>query len=575
LVSFDYYAASSLEYADRPYSQTVAPGTHTPVDNRATILGAFQQQIGVDTEVAGDFAYMNRNVKRDATARPGIFLLHNYNLYESETDSYFANLGLDHELNEALTATFAASYANLEVDGYSLLRFINQPAVAPIIQTATGDVSYSALDLTAQIGGTLLTLPAGEMRFSAGAGQLDEEYNVLSRQTQYLFGEVFVPIVSEDQNVPFVERLELSLAARFTSFEDAGQDTVPKIGLLWSPISPFTIRATYGESFRAPSLAQLDPNGATNQLERALVGVTAPAPYLRVLGPMAGLAPETAETATIGFDFRPEWLGGFELSGTYFTIDYTGQIARAAQSGNAFINPAANLDILYPAPSAAYVEELLRSTRNTGNTTGLPIDFSDPASAATTLFADPNFRVLDDRFRNLALSEVEGLDASISTRFDTPIGEVGLGVQATRIFEFNKQNSPNAPIVIVVDRSLYPVDFRGRAFASLSNGGFSGTISINYVDDYTNAVAVGGSTPIESWTTADLSLTYEIGADDSARFLSGTRVSFSVQNMTDEDPPFLGSGLGTDGTLTNPIGFDPANANPLGRLVTLGVTHRW
>ena len=49
--------------------------------------------------------------------------------------------------------------------------------------------------------------------------------------------------------------------------------------------------------------------------------------------------------------------------------------------------------------------------------------------------------------------------------------------------------------------------------------------------------------------------------------VSGSEISFSIQNLFDRDPPFV----------NNPTGFayDPTNASPLGRVVSLEIRRRW
>ena len=47
----------------------------------------------------------------------------------------------------------------------------------------------------------------------------------------------------------------------------------------------------------------------------------------------------------------------------------------------------------------------------------------------------------------------------------------------------------------------------------------------------------------------------------------GVSLILSVQNLFDEDPPFYDNPLG--------LAYDPANADPIGRTVTLQLTKRW
>nr|WP_246371140.1 TonB-dependent receptor [Phenylobacterium haematophilum] len=53
----------------------------------------------------------------------------------------------------------------------------------------------------------------------------------------------------------------------------------------------------------------------------------------------------------------------------------------------------------------------------------------------------------------------------------------------------------------------------------------------------------------------------------SVEALDGLSVALNVQNLFDSDPPFYDGPTG--------IGYDPANADPLGRFVSLQLTKRW
>ena len=48
------------------------------------------------------------------------------------------------------------------------------------------------------------------------------------------FGEVRVPVFGANNRRAGLERLELSLAARFEDYADVGQTTSPKVGILFS-----------------------------------------------------------------------------------------------------------------------------------------------------------------------------------------------------------------------------------------------------------------------------------------------------------------------------------------------------
>src|SRR5690606_2916468 len=74
------------------------------------------------------------------------------------------------------------------------------------------------------------------------------------RDVTSLFAELRVPLIREDRGIPLARRLELTLSARRERYSDSGNTTRPNLGLNWKPIDWMTLRASYKEGFRAPSL---------------------------------------------------------------------------------------------------------------------------------------------------------------------------------------------------------------------------------------------------------------------------------------------------------------------------------
>jgi len=58
-------------------------------------------------------------------------------------------------------------------------------------------------------------------------------------------------------SIPLAEQLELQLAGRYDHYSDFGSTTNPKIALRWAPSDEVTVRGSWAQGFRAPSLAQV------------------------------------------------------------------------------------------------------------------------------------------------------------------------------------------------------------------------------------------------------------------------------------------------------------------------------
>jgi len=592
LISYDYLNASALERADRDYSRALAPGFLTPDDERHNLFATFSQELTDSLIVNGDIVLGRRDVEsrwsfRGVGLPPADFQLRTDSTGETQS---LINLGVDYELTESLNASFIASYAETETDRRSITTFFNDPSRTPLSERVANH--HTGLDITAMLDGALFELPGGEVRFSIGAGILDEDFSgqndfqvvtgsEIGRKTTYAFAEVLAPLIGPEQDVPFINRLEVSLAGRYTDTEDTsrpsisrdfGSATDPKVGLLWAPISALSLRGTYGTSFRAPLLPQLDPIGSSSGL---LIGnfplpfpTGTPSTVLLLSGVSPDIDAETAETYTLGFDFRLHSNPGFKLSATYYAIDYTDRIQVPDFGAVPLFTPTDFPELFTRQPSAAIVENHLTQSPVTTNLTS--IDLSNIAAAAALLGADPNFWLYDLRARNLALSQQDGLDVSISDYFDVSWGQVRYGANVTTIFDYQQAPLAGRPSITVVDRAHAVVDLRARAYVGLSHDGFDGTVSVNYADDYINLGDPSGRTAVDSWTTVDLNLSYDFTTEGGSGFFNGFRANLSAQNLFDQDPPFMVS-IGSDAR----YGFDPQNASPLGRLLTIGFAKSW
>ena len=75
-----------------------------------------------------------------------------------------------------------------------------------------------------------------------------------SRDVTELYAEVNFPILN---GVRGAQLLEVNTAVRYSDYSDFGNNTAPKFGIRWQPISEVMIRATASEAFKAPTVGQL------------------------------------------------------------------------------------------------------------------------------------------------------------------------------------------------------------------------------------------------------------------------------------------------------------------------------
>src|SRR3546814_14421627 len=74
--------------------------------------------------------------------------------------------------------------------------------------------------------------------------------------SHYAYGEINVPLVQASQNISFVNQLAINGAVRYESYDSFGGTTTPKFGVTWAVTQDLDIRASWGKSFKAPTITQ-------------------------------------------------------------------------------------------------------------------------------------------------------------------------------------------------------------------------------------------------------------------------------------------------------------------------------
>ena len=89
--------------------------------------------------------------------------------------------------------------------------------------------------------------------------------------------------------------------------------------------------------------------------------------------------------------------------------------------------------------------------------------------------------------------------------------------------------------------------------------------AVNYQDGYRTGEGPMPNAYIDPWTTVDVQLSWRSPRTQGP--LAGFVLTLAAQNLLNANPPFYDSPQG--------VAFDPANANPLGRVVSIQATKRW
>lgn len=428
------------------------------------------------------------------------------------------------------------------------------------------DSQLQTADLVAD--GPIAELPGGPLKLALGVDRRNQFFTMsqttisptpptnanLSRGVLSAFGEFIAPVVSDSNEVPGIAHLEVSAAARYEAYSMFGSATTPKVGVLWSPTKTLSLRGTWSRAIRPPTLSDLD----TSHNQAVSVPLPNPAapggatPTLIWEGGNATVQPERARSWTGGLDFAPAGLPGLTLGLTYFNTVFTHRIQSNTLTFNILTDPA-YAALVTRNPSAAEISFICTHSSYFQGSTAACMNSAPDA-------------IVDLRVLNLAALQTDGIDFNSRYQHSLPVGQLRLDLNGTWLLHFKQAQTPDAPLTSLLSTQNEPIDLRMRATAGWGVAGFHAQVAANFANGYHDIA----STPprrIDSWTTIDLQLRYDI-PDTSSRWLRGTRIELNAHNVFNVDPPFL------DNQIVG-IGYDQENANPYGRQLSLELRKSW
>jgi outer membrane receptor protein involved in Fe transport len=400
----------------------------------------------------------------------------------------------------------------------------------------------------------------------------------------------------------------------------------PKVSIRWQPLDPkwigaVTLRASYTEAFHAPTLAELTPAASQNFPVVADPFSTQTEPQVedRVLG-NPFLHPEVAYEWTYGIVYSPKWIKGLTLSADWWHIDMRDI---AAFLGAQFIieaNPPTpgvqqNGPFVFRGPStvpgeAGPVVLTIDPSENAAGAIFEGLDYEAIYILDSSIFGAGDFGRLTTTVNGTWLSRAEFQPTVNDKRFGIAGSFLPPGFTLTNSLPWHRAN--------------FSIFYDGPAdtwMAGLDVGAVVHWIG-QYEDDN---VSLTGSTKLQNprsgplgggdenrarkvsaWTTLDLILNYtfnlpppapaevpgfakdggknvrmkdgkdknvvpvstaEYGCNDWRWWLNNTTISLGMQNVTDEDPPFVA------GSFEN--GYDESLATIKGRFWYVGLKKRF
>ena len=479
--------------------------------------------------------------------------------------------------NGAIAAALASSDPATAFDPYGLNRTSQSVLDGMANSIFLAPTKNKFIDYQLEADGTVAEIPGGAMKLAVGferqelttdlgsargAPDTPIRYRRFERNVNSVYAEVLVPLIGSANAVSGASSLEFTAAVRYDDYDDVGDTTNPKFGLNWAPVDNFTFRATYGTSFRAPLISQIYGNS------NALFGQNYQDPLggppilgFAQSGPNLNLAPETADTWTVGFNWNVT--DNFFLTLTYFDITYEDQVETYLADLN-ILSKAAEFEgtgiILYGQAAADRVIELLAQ--------GIPLargSFPGGDPANVELY-------VDGRNNNLGRTLTNGFDFAMSYLMETNnSGNFTFSMNGMWMTNYEVAITPGGDLNDYLNQIFQPAEFRTRLGVVWDKGDWRTELRGTYLNGYDNT-AVVPSEDVSSYFPIDLSVAWNVGGGDGSDFFtSGLVLGFEIRNLFDEDPPYVNLAPGGNGS----GGYDATAANPVGRVFAVSLRKSW
>ena len=347
-----------------------------------------------------------------------------------------------------------------------------------------------------------------------------------------IFAEVALPLI---ENAPLVRTLETDLAVRHTDYSLSGGATTWKASMNYMPIDDLRFRATRSRDIRAANVAELFTGSrqGIGTARHPLTGET-----VDVVTKTRGnenLAPEEADTLTVGIVVEPSGVEGLSLSLDYYDIEIAGAISTLGRQGT--------------------MDECFEE--------------NNQVACSNIELVGSQYRV-DLPFLNLDLLEIAGYDFEASYATQLGQGDLSLRMLANYQNKFKRTTPNGSPDEQAgeVGRSDNP-KLKGKLSAVYNWDRFSIFAQHRYVDggEYDNSLVEGitiNDNSVESVWYTDATLTYKLGQEEQHELY------LSVNNLFDEEPPFSPQVSGTHLSWSNYSLYDT-----IGRFYNIGLRYKF
>jgi iron complex outermembrane recepter protein len=567
MVAGDFYKATDITAGQRSYTRgAVNPElTLLPANRQWSAALAGHQAIGDAVAFELDAHYNERktsfslpngrgtNIQSGSTATPDV---QNWSVSPSLT----IQLGAGWEVAARATRAISDTGAGVAVFSGGSRLFVN-------------DVRYKNDLWSAEVSaeGSVITLPGGDARVALGAGLRSSGLRTSiirttptttfaiqnytdSRTARFAYGEMFLPVIGDGNAMPLIRSLQLTGAVRYERIERIGSLATPKFGISYQPVADLTLKGSWGKSFKAPTLSQLNiaSQGTLYAPTRYLPAPPTSRNVLQISGSRGALEPEKARTFTLTAQFKPSGIAGLSLEASFFDVRYRNRVTYPiVSSSQAFRPEYADLILLNPT-----LQQVLDATAN------LPLEVQN---LSTTAYDPANLAaIVYTGYQNVARQHIKGVDGSIAYAFSRDNNDFELEANASYL-ESDQQLSAGQPVFEQAGMIFRPPHWRGRASASWKRGTVNMTLSYSYIGGNKDERTIP-TYRVKAFHSVDATLAWRPEGDG---LWAGWSFLLAAQNLLNAKPSLIRT---TDVGFPN---YDATNYPANGRVLSLTISKAW
>lgn len=371
----------------------------------------------------------------------------------------------------------------------------NQDKVYGHIQFGTGDLMNAGESILlvgaeyAELGYINQYDPASEQGLVGGSAGNSSSGD---RDFTSLFAEWLLPLT---------DSAELNVAVRHDDYSDFGTATSPTVSFAWNATDSLSLRARWGQGFKAPALSALY-GPATFSAEDAqdpVTGTTRQFDTYYYTNP--DLDAEESESISLGANW--EYVEGHSVDLAVYQVEVTDVITQPTAQSLIFADVAG-------------------------------VNF-DPNGTRVQRLGNGNITAIYSYYTNGGDLEVTGLDLQLASTWDTSAGIFDARLFWAHQLEYKQNAYYQGGFQDTAGFNLQPSD-RAQAALTWSMGNFAVDLVANYIGPHSEEDMVNEDTgaletssqDLDSWLVGNLAFRYDFG--DAGRLKVG------ANNFTGEDP---------------------------------------